>query len=625
MAARKPRMEALKEFVRSKGSDYLKDPNITSVGIGYKMKEGKRTDELAIQFTVGTKAMPQALECLDTEMIPESFVIDGVEIPTDVIQRSFKPEFKRIPQILPDLRKVRADPVRPGMSIGHPKITAGTLGCIVYDAVDGTPYILSNWHVLNGKDGTIGDVVVQPGAFDDNRVAQNRVGVLVRSHLGPAGDCAIARIDNRGFDPGIIELGVNVDAAGEAELDDKVVKSGRTTGVTHGIVRRVHVMTSLDYDLPEGDVQIGGFEIGPDPDAPADDGEVSKGGDSGAAWLFKDQQGKTTTIMAGLHFAGEGDGDNDEHAIACYPKSIFEKLQITLPRPEVDEAAEAAVPRTGYNPDFLSAKVDLPQLPAAKKQDAVTLANSEVIKYTHFSLALSKKRRFAYWVAWNVDGGQLKKVSRKSIPFIKDPRLPAKSQIGDELYADNRLDRGHIARRADLLWGSLEEAKQANKDSFYFSNITPQMDDFNQSSKDGIWGRLEDAVFDEADVENLRISAIGGPVFGDDDPLFRGVRIPREFWKIIVYVDGGLKAKGFLLTQNFNPEPEALELFPLTAFKVFQATLSEIEQRVGFTFPNSLKEADEFAEQVERLSRRRDPEALAANRQPLTSLDDIVW
>ena len=99
----------------------------------------------------------------------------------------------------------------------------------------------------------------------------------------------------------------------------------------------------------------------------------------------------------------------------------------------------------------------------------------------------------------------------------------------------------------------LAEAKRANKDSFFFTNITPQMDDFNQSVKDGLWGRLEDAVFQETDVEDLRVNMFGGPVFREDDRQFRGVRLPREFWKVIVFVEGNkLKAKGFLLTQNLN-------------------------------------------------------------------------
>ena len=132
------------------------------------------------------------------------------------------------------------------------------------------------------------------------------------------------------------------------------------------------------------------------------------------------------------------------------------------------------------------------------------------LPYTHFSLALSKSRRFARWVAWNIDGSSIKLLSRNNLDFTKDPRLPAEAQAGNELYADNRLDRGHIARRADLLWGKTAEALQANRDSFYYSNITPQMDDFNQSSQQGVWGRLENALYEDVEVEGLGSASLAG-------------------------------------------------------------------------------------------------------------------
>jgi endonuclease G len=317
--------------------------------------------------------------------------------------------------------------------------------------------------------------------------------------------------------------------------------------------------------------------------------------------------------MAGLHFAGEGPSDPNEHAIACYARSVFEKLDISLIPPQ--EAVEAA-PGLGYDANFLGPQVDMPKLSTANRKDAFKLNGSETIAYTHFSLALSKSRRFAFWVAWNIDGGRLKKISRKGIEFVFDPNIPNEFQVGDELYSDNRLDRGHIARRADLLWGSIQEARKANKDSFFFTNITPQMDNFNQSSQGGIWGKLEDAVFEEVDVDNLHVSVFGGPVFRNDDRIFRGVKIPREFFKVLAFVEAGeLQAKAFLLTQSLDQ----LELLELHEFKVFQVTLTEVEQRCGFTFPSNLKAADGFAERLERL-----PEAVT-DRKPLESLDDIIW
>jgi endonuclease G len=600
----------LRDFVRSRGSEYLKDPNITSVGIGYKKKNGKPTKEIAIQFTVEQKAEPEQLERLNTTLIPKSINIGGVEVPTDVIQRKFAVEYRLVAETQASDRKRRIDPIFPGVSVANVRESAGTIGCIVYDRTNGTPYILSNWHVLHGPEGVIGDEIVQPGPHDDNRMHLNHLGKLVRSHLGHAGDCAVATIEDREFSPSIMELKVVMEKLGDPELGDKVVKSGRTTGVTHGIVSRIHVITKIDYGGSTGEQEVGGFEIELDPDMPPDNGEVSMGGDSGSVWLFKSDTGKATNIIAGLHFAGEGPSDPNEHAIACYSKSVFEKLEILLSPPEVE-----AVPDNGFNPDFLSVRVNRPKL-TTSKQNALLLNGSEIINYTHFSLSLNKVRRFAIWVGWNIDGGKIQKVSRKGIAFILDPRVPSEYQVGKELYEGNRLDQGHIARRADLIWGGIAEARKANKDSFFFTNIAPQMDNFNRSASGGLWGRLEDAVFEYADVEDFRVSVFGGPVFHEDDWEFRGVKLPREFWKVIVFIEGQkLKAKGFLLTQNLDE----LEAFDLDDFKLFQVALREIESRCGLTFDPVLKAADSVGERL-----ARQPEALS-RRKPVASLQEIDW
>jgi endonuclease G len=598
---------SLRQYIRTQGPELLRDPNVSSVGIGYKIKDGTREKKLALQFTVDSKVEPEALGALGTALLPESVTVDGIEVPTDVIERSYKADFRVVTEANSPQRKTRLDPVLPGVSVGHVEVSAGTVGCIVFDRADGTPYALSNWHVLHGPAGELGEDVVQPGPHDDNRIARNRIGVLKRSHLGVAGDCAVTTIVDRGFTQEICELGVAPEELGEPELGDKVIKSGRTTGVTHGLVRRIDTIAKINYGGSVGETVIGCFEIGPDPENLPADGEISRGGDSGAVWLFKGSNGKPSKIVAGLHFGGESGANPDEHALACLPSSVFEKLDISLRPPAPGEAQVLA----GYDPRFLSERIDTPQLAADIADDAALLNGSAVIPYTHFSLALSKSRRFPFWVGWNIDGGSVKRISRSGIPFTKDPRLPAGVQVGNELYVANRLDRGHLARRADLLWGSLPEAKKANIDSFFYTNITPQMDDFNQSSRGGLWGQLEGAVFADTDVDDLKVSVFGGPVFQDDDRLFRGERIPREYWKVLAFAEQGeLKTKAFLLTQNLN-QIEALEL---DEFRVFQVTLSEIEDRTRLRFPDTLHTADTLLV----------PETAAA-RQPLENLTEIQW
>ncbi len=211
--------------------------------------------------------------------------------------------------------------------------------------------------------------MVQPGTHDDNRTEHNGLGALARSHLGVAGDCAVAAIEGRGIDPVIIDLDVAPNELGDPELGDKVVKSGRTTGVTHGVVRRVDTIAKIDYGGAAGTVEVGCIEIGVDSARRAHDGEISKGGDSGAAWLFKAANGRPTTVLAGPHFAGEGGGDPDEHVLACLPRSVFDKLGITLTRPAGVEAGAAL----GYDAVFLGVPMAVPEL---DRRSATTRSSS---------------------------------------------------------------------------------------------------------------------------------------------------------------------------------------------------------------------------------------------------------
>lgn len=580
MAKKKFTPDDLKMLVRHEAARYLEEENVTSVGIGYKTKDNKKTKELCIQFTVGQKVGLESLDEKGFKELPKSFDFEGMKVPTDVIERTYKTsQMTATPQSMD--RKSRIDPIVPGVSVGHPETSAGTVGCVVYDAITGREYILSNWHVLNGEDGWVGDAIVQPGTYDDNRVEENLAGTLVRSHLGLAGDCAIATIDTRTLDPEIMGLGVTVSNIATPNLGDKVIKSGRTTSVTYGIVSRVHTTVKLFYGAA-GMHQVGCFEYIPDEEHPPANGEVSMGGDSGSAVMLVNDDQPTET-MVGLHFAGET-GNAREHGLACYASSVFTKLQIS---PTVSsDIQKERLHGAGFNNYFLARKCSIPSpMNGAVSRNLFKYNGEKVFDYTHFSLVLDKKRKFASWVAWNIDGANIKILGRRGIRFTKDPKLPPDCQIGNELYKHNALDRGHIARRAELCWGPMNEAKKANKDSFYFTNMTPQHERFNQSKKAGLWGNLENAIFDGAKIKDLKVSVFAGPIFNDTDPLYRNVQIPKEFWKVVCYIDedtNELKHHAFILTQE--DLIHGLEALDLDDFELYEVPVQDITHRIGFVF-----------------------------------------
>lgn len=622
-------IDLLRDYVRTEGVKYLNDPNINSVGVGYKVTNGQRTKQLSVQFTVDRKVDAPELESVTNTAIPKTVKWKGVDIPTDVIQRKYYPAYRIVKPESKSNRKQRLATLIPGISVSHPKGTAGTLGLIVFDHQTGAPCMLSNWHVLQTPNGQLGDTVVQPGPFDDNRVDQNRAGILMRSHLGMAGDCAIARIEDRDYDSTILDLNVQVDRFARPDLGDRVVKSGRTTDVTFGIIRRVDTITKIDYEGDTGIQRIGGFEIGPDPDLPAAEDQISMGGDSGSAWLIE-EKGKAKQVMVGLHFAGESQGDPDDHAMACYAHSVFEKLEIDLAPPTAPKptAIEESQP-VGYVATFVKDDVDFlpPGLSANQKADVVKVGGSSLIPYTHYSLCLSKSHRMAYFVVWNIDGSQLKGYGRKGLKFDFDPRVDEQFQIGDDVYSDNKLDRGHIARRADLVWGPATEAQAGNRDSFFFTNITPQHQAFNQSQRHGLWGLLENAVLEDVNVDRLRLSVMGGPIFKSTDPAYRGIRIPRDFWKLIAYADSDdnnkLKVKAYVLTQkDLLNDLEALELDP---FRLYQVSLETLGQLTKFNFDH-LNEFETFTPESfsAELLRPEMARVVASGAREVLSRDDLI-
>lgn len=433
------KLDLFKRFIRENHDKYLKDPNITSLGIGYKVVNGKTSKTPVVQFSVERKVAPESVGAVSDLPIPSTIEYEGIQIPTDVVQRSYKPSYQLVEKTTKDVRKARNDPLVPGISISHFKSSAGTLGALVRNRQTGDVVMLSNWHVLHTRQGKIGDAIVQPGPHDDNRVERNRIGELLRSHLGLAGDCAIASIDGRKFDEKILGLGVPVRRLAKPQLGDKVVKSGRTTAITYGIITRIETITKLDYGDGKEE-QIGGFEIGPDEKRPAALNEISKPGDSGSIWLATSKNGAPSDIAIGLHFAGDAEDSDGEYALACCVHAVFEKLEIdplpSAPSLQGVTITEDAVSelRTGFRNDFLRFEVPDPRFEAKIGSDLARLSQTTRIDYCHFSVWLSKSRKFPRVVAWSIDGASIKKLDRSGIPFALDERGGLeKYQVGEDL------------------------------------------------------------------------------------------------------------------------------------------------------------------------------------------------
>lgn len=261
---------------------------------------------------------------------------------------------------------------------------------------------------------------------------------------------------------------------------------------------------------------------------------------------------------------------------------------ITAPEPITGAAMELGeLPKEhyhladGYNPDFLGSlhHLPLPRLADNLQSKIAKLKDGgEILTYLHFSIVMNADRKLAFYTAANIDGKELEKIKRDRDKWYFDPRLDQKYQAGPKLYEGNPLDRGHLVRRLDPCWGP--NAKEAGEDTFHFTNCSPQHERLNQRD----WLEVEDYILKTADNANVQISVFTGPVFREDDMIYRDeYLLPADFWKVVTFVNknGKLNATAYLRTQkNYL---ESMEFFD-DEFKTWQVPVTQVEALTGLLF-----------------------------------------
>ena len=206
----------------------------------------------------GRSAVLLLLERSDVAGLPQA--VDGVPVTTRVTGRimAFSDPTKR------------ARPAPPGFSVGHPAITAGTIGARVRDAL-GRVYILSNNHVLaNSNNATLGDPEYQPGPYDGGTIA-DQIATLTDFQtitFGSSGsntiDAAIALSTPTVLDNatptddayGMPNATIFDDTNHDGQFDDpnallglNVQKYGRTTKLTHGQITGINATITVCYEV----------------------------------------------------------------------------------------------------------------------------------------------------------------------------------------------------------------------------------------------------------------------------------------------------------------------------------------------------------------------------------------
>ena len=227
--------------------------------------------------------------------------------------------------------QTRKRPLLIGLSVGHYRITAGTLGAFVRLKKGGALRLLSNNHVLADEDrGKKGDAILQPGAYDGGRNPADRIGTLDTAvKLKKTGanlvDCALAALGPKVTFKAATLTGVGTLSAAAAppvEEIDLVEKLGRTTLHTRGRITAFELDNLVvGYDQGnlrfDGQIEIEGASTEP----------FSQGGDSGSLIFASLGREAVALLFAG----GDQGGSNGKGLTFANPiAAVFRQLKVEL-------------------------------------------------------------------------------------------------------------------------------------------------------------------------------------------------------------------------------------------------------------------------------------------------------
>jgi len=332
-------------------------PHVVAIGDGERTTRGKKTGEKCTVYSV-PKKVPIHMLSADMLLPP-----DGDVVETGVIRALYPSAPGPKPRgVTKDVYTDRVRPAPGGVSVGHEKISAGTLGCWVN--YKGRKVMLSNNHVLaNSNDAKLGDVILQPGPHDGGSNPQDEIGYLtdfVKIHfLGEGSDCPLSKAvafslntlwkipiprrkkwggwEFRGCetqfqaivphaDSNLVDAAI-ADVLNESDIKDEILnigkiygtiedafismpiqKTGRTTGFTTGEIIQTDVVVQIQYGFNQIAVFQGQLMAGP----------MSAGGDSGSLVVSGDK-------AVGLLFAG-----SDNTTIFSPIKYVMDELNINF-------------------------------------------------------------------------------------------------------------------------------------------------------------------------------------------------------------------------------------------------------------------------------------------------------
>ena len=204
------------------------------------------------------------------------------------------------------------------------------------------------------------------------------------------------------------------------------------------------------------------------------------------------------------------------------------------------------------------------------------LPTETVTQHSAYSLVYNHKHMQAKWVAYNLTYGNTVGGAERSSKFSIDPSISPRTAVTSD-YTKTGYDRGHLAPAGDMKFSA-----QAMSESFYMSNVSPQLPGFNR----GIWKKLEEQFRSWAPSSHP-VFVVTGPVLTDPISSHIGqtcsISVPQRFYKIMLDTASPMRAIAFVLPNNSSTQP----------LSSFAMSIDEVERITGMDFFPKLNDPQE--------------------------------
>ena len=209
------------------------------------------------------------------------------------------------------------------------------------------------------------------------------------------------------------------------------------------------------------------------------------------------------------------------------------------------------------------------------------VSGHQVVAHEGYALSYNEQYEQPDWVAYVLTEEELNtNNTSRTEDFREDPAITTGSAHLDD-YRNSGYDRGHLCPSADRT-ATVSE----NSETFYLSNMSPQIHRFNA----GLWLKAEGAVRDAARQYGT-LYVVTGPVFSENMKTIGSceVAVPERFYKVLLASDGkgGWTAIGLVCPQEY----EQGNLRP------YLCSVNDVERLTGLDFFPSLD--DSIEEKVE--------------------------